>query len=81
MLLLRRKGARVTYTDPHVPALDLGEEKLVSQPAHMAGEADCVAVLTDHTAFDYRKLHDSARLIVDTRNALKGFVSSKIVRL
>ncbi len=81
MLLLRRKGAKVTYTDPHVPLLKLGEESLISQSERMAGEADCVVVVTDHSAFDFAKLHEAARLIVDTRNALKGVSSEKIVRL
>jgi len=37
--------------------------------------------VTDHSAFDYQALVDDANLIVDTRNALKGFESDKIVRL
>jgi len=37
--------------------------------------------VTDHSVFDYRALVERARLIVDTRNALKGVVSKKIVRL
>ena len=81
MLLLERKGARVTYTDPHVPSLRLGERTLESQPESMAAEADCVAIITDHSAFDYIRLHDEAKLLVDTRNALKGISSKKIVRL
>jgi len=40
-----------------------------------------VVIITDHTAFDYRALVERAPLIVDTRNALKGFTSPKIVRL
>ena len=43
--------------------------------------ADCVVIVTDHSAFDYPALVDQAQLIVDTRNALKGFKSDKIVRL
>jgi UDP-N-acetyl-D-glucosamine dehydrogenase len=37
--------------------------------------------VTDHKAFDYSAIVGEARLIVDTRNALKGCVSEKIVRL
>ena len=81
MLLLKRKGARITYSDPHVPSLRLGDETLTSQSEAMAAEADCVAVITDHSAFDFKKLAETAKLIVDTRNALKGVVSRKIVRL
>ncbi len=81
MLLLQRKGATVTYTDPHVPFLKLGEEKLVSQDHAVSRDADCVAVITNHSIFDYEKMHSDARLIVDTRNAFKGISSAKIVRL
>jgi UDP-N-acetyl-D-mannosaminuronate dehydrogenase len=38
-------------------------------------------IVTDHSNFDYKGLLNSARLIVDTRNAMKGFESDKIVRL
>jgi len=38
-------------------------------------------IITDHKAFDYRLLLEKASLIVDSRNALKGVVSPKIVRL
>ena len=81
MLLLERKGGRVTYTDPHVDSLRLNGHSLTSSPAETAAEADCVAVITDHSAFDYEKLVREAKLVVDTRNALKGFNSPKIVRL
>ena len=40
-------------------------------PATLA-DADCVAILTDHRAFDYDMVLRSARLIVDTRNAIAG---------
>jgi UDP-N-acetyl-D-glucosamine dehydrogenase len=43
--------------------------------------ADCVVIVTDHSAFDYKKLVADSQLIVDSRNALKGVVSKKIVRL
>ncbi len=43
--------------------------------------ADCVVIVTDHSAFDYKALVAEASLIVDTRNALKNFQSHKIVRL
>jgi UDP-N-acetyl-D-glucosamine dehydrogenase len=40
-----------------------------------------VVIVTDHKGFDYSRILDRAKLIVDTRNALKGRVSDKIVRL
>jgi UDP-N-acetyl-D-glucosamine dehydrogenase len=46
-----------------------------------AAKADCVVIVTDHKAFDYAVLVRDAKLIVDTRNALKGVDSPKIHRL
>jgi len=81
MLLLQRRGARLSYSDPYVPRLQLDGLDLRAQPESVAGEADCAVIITDHSAFDYRRIAASARLIVDTRNALKGVNSSHIVRL
>jgi len=81
MLLLQRRGGVVSYCDPHVPALNLEGLHLESAPLESAAAADCVVIVTDHKAFDYKLLVEKAPLIVDTRNALKGVVSAKIVRL
>src|SRR5579863_5850655 len=70
MLLLKQRGARLTFSDPHVHTLELEGERLVSQDANT--EADCTVIVTDHSAFDYLRIADDAKLIVDTRNALKG---------
>jgi len=40
-----------------------------------------VVIVTDHRCFDYRSVVNGAKLIVDTRNALKGFTSANIIRL
>jgi UDP-N-acetyl-D-glucosamine dehydrogenase len=81
MLLLKRRGGIVSYCDPHVPVLRADGLNLQSSPPESAASADCVVIVTDHKAFDYRLLVERAPLIVDSRNALKGVVSSKIVRL
>ena len=81
MMLLKRLGATISYTDPHVPVLHLDGIDLFSQPQEAAAAADCAVIITDHSAFDYVSLVKQARMIVDTRNALKGFQSEKIVRL
>ena len=82
--LLGRAGAKVTYSDPFVPVLR-GDGAIpqmeATEPEASAAEADCVVIVTDHKAFDYSRILERARLIVDTRNALKGFTSEKIVRL
>jgi UDP-N-acetyl-D-glucosamine dehydrogenase len=81
MLLLQRKGATVSYSDPHVPAIRLDGLDLKAAPELQAAEVDCVVIITDHAAFDYTALVERSGLIVDTRNALKGVNSHKIVRL
>jgi UDP-N-acetyl-D-glucosamine dehydrogenase len=81
LLLLQRRGGQVSYSDPHVPELRLDGLTMHALPEEAAAAADCVVIVTDHSAFDYRKLVERAPLIVDTRNALKRFDSPKIVRL
>jgi UDP-N-acetyl-D-glucosamine dehydrogenase len=81
MLLLQRRGGLISYSDPHVPHLKLDGLQIHALPETAAADADCVAVITDHTAFDYKGLVERAKLIVDTRNALKAYKSEKIVRL
>ncbi len=80
--LLKKQGAVVSYTDPYVPVVRFeGEEMFsVSSPAAVS-EADCVVIVTDHSNFDYASLVNEAKLIVDTRNALKQYSSDKIIRL
>ncbi|HEY4362744.1 MAG TPA: nucleotide sugar dehydrogenase [Bryobacteraceae bacterium] len=80
--LLGKRGAKVTYSDPFVPSINAdGIEMKATEAAAGATSADCVVVVTDHRSFDYPGLVRTARLIVDTRNALKGIESEKIVRL
>jgi UDP-N-acetyl-D-glucosamine dehydrogenase len=80
--LLMKRGAKVTYTDPFVPKLKAdGVEMEAVCVCEGLAQADCVVIVTDHKAFDYGRIVDQAKLVVDTRNALKGMESSKIVRL
>jgi UDP-N-acetyl-D-glucosamine dehydrogenase len=82
ILLLKKLGAQVSYSDPYVLEVKLDGIDLTSQDAlASAKKADCCVIITDHSNFDYKGLVDSASLIVDTRNALRGFESDKIVRL
>ena len=81
LLLLERRGGIVSYSDPYVPHLRLDGLQLDAQPESAAADADCVVIITDHTGFDYKALVERAPLIVDTRNALTGYTSPKIVRL
>ncbi|MBL8222844.1 MAG: UDP-N-acetyl-D-glucosamine dehydrogenase, partial [Bryobacterales bacterium] len=80
--LLGKRGAKVTYSDPYVPKLHTDGLNMESTDALAAtSAADCVMIVTDHRTIDYGPIVANAKLIVDTRNALKAFPSDKIVRL
>ncbi len=38
-------------------------------------------IVTDHSAFPYKEIVAAAKGVVDTRNATKGIVSDKIIKL
>ena len=80
--LLQRKGAKITYSDPHVPQLRLGDLSLRARPLNKntLKVADCVVLITNHDAFDYEYIWRNARLIIDTRNAFKNF-DKKVIKL
>jgi UDP-N-acetyl-D-glucosamine dehydrogenase len=74
MRLLAEKGADIRYHDPYVPQIH--EDGLVRESVPFtAGEleaAHCVVITTDHSDLDYGQIVSRARLVVDTRNALRG---------
>lgn len=81
--LLQQRGAEVSYHDPYVGSLRREGIDLDSAPLTDAAlaAADCVVVVTDHSAFDWNHIGATARLIVDTRNALKGRAAQRVVTL
>jgi len=91
---LRSKGCDVRYHDPYVSELrfddahtqgggdplnsvELSDEEICS--------ADCVVIVTNHSAVDYHRVVNLAPLVVDTRNALNGDLrkesAARIIRL
>ena len=80
--LLHRRGAVLSYTDPHVPTLDHGGLTLKSVPEREAAEGiDCAVICTNHAVFTYADMPKRFPLVVDTRNALKGVAGENIFRL
>jgi UDP-N-acetyl-D-glucosamine dehydrogenase len=82
---LRQRGATVSYADPYVPSIVIGDTELKAVPASDENltAADCVVVLTDHPDFDYARVSELAPLVVDSRSATWGLPapSARIVRL
>jgi UDP-N-acetyl-D-glucosamine dehydrogenase len=80
--LLHRRGAVISYTDPHVPTLEHGGLSLKSVPERDAAKGiDCAVVCTNHAVFTYADMPKRFPLVVDTRNALKGMIDENIFRL
>ncbi|MEL7642932.1 MAG: nucleotide sugar dehydrogenase [bacterium] len=83
--LLLQKGAAVKFFDPYISRVvhDSWELHSVTDMDKEVKEADCVVIITNHSSIDYSAVLESARLIVDTRNALgvQGKESPKVVRL
>jgi len=69
-------GAEVDYNDPHVPMThrmrkyDL-QMKSVPLSAEGLASYDCVVIATHHSAYDWQMIADHAKLIIDSRGALR----------
>jgi UDP-N-acetyl-D-glucosamine dehydrogenase len=70
--ILRKRGAKVAYSDPFFPKFPRMREhhfalkSVPLTPRNVAGY-DALLLATNHTAFDYTLLKKHAKLIVDTR--------------
>ncbi|HEY3382173.1 MAG TPA: nucleotide sugar dehydrogenase [Vicinamibacterales bacterium] len=74
--LLRERGARVEYCDPFFPVARRGRKhdiqlKSVPCTAEAFGGYDAVVLSTGHKQFKDPALYADARLVVDTRNAVR----------
>jgi UDP-N-acetyl-D-glucosamine dehydrogenase len=80
--LLRKAGVQVAYNDPFFPTVGHGRHydlNMTCTPLDDLGQYDAVLIVTDHTAYDYRRIVAEAQIVVDTRNATKGIDAPNIV--
>jgi UDP-N-acetyl-D-glucosamine dehydrogenase len=75
--LLQKRGAIVSYNDPHIPSLPRTRHfsiPMESSPltAEYLAAQDGVLIATDHSAYDYDFIVRHAPLVIDTRNAAKN---------
>jgi UDP-N-acetyl-D-glucosamine dehydrogenase len=74
MELLAGDGAEIITVDPHVARFeDHHGQAYQTMPLsdELLEQADCVAIITDHSSFDYPGIVARARAVVDTRNATR----------
>jgi UDP-N-acetyl-D-glucosamine dehydrogenase len=69
---IRDEGAKLDYSDPHVPVFPKMREhnfdlKSVELSPQSIATYDCVVLATDHDKFDYEMILANSKLIVDTR--------------
>jgi UDP-N-acetyl-D-glucosamine dehydrogenase len=84
--LLQKRGAHVSYNDPHVPQLPamrhhrirLRSEPLT--PEYLAVQ-DCVLIVTDHSCYNLEWIVRHAGLVVDTRNATAGLSPAELSKV
>ena len=72
---LLKRGAEVEYYDPWVPKFRRGALSMQSIPAlteEAVSGADLVMITTAHSNVDYELVSRSARMIFDTKNAMKA---------
>jgi len=77
--LLLKRGAAVTYNDPHVPTLPkmrhhptLPAMQSNELTADYLAKQDIVLIATDHSAYDYDFIVKHSKMVLDTRNATKN---------
>jgi len=78
--LLGRRGAIVGYHDPLIPefpGMRRYDFEMASTPLtpDSLRAADAVVIVTNHSAVDYTLIARHARLVVDTRDAMRGVPS------
>lgn len=87
MELLEEKGAVIEYHDPFVPEAVWSHNgrthrrRGVPLDAARVRQADAVLVLTDHTPVDYALVAREARLVIDTRNAMRPVAAGAQARI
>ena len=86
--LLQGQVADLAYHDPHVPLIETSRHhpqlvrmKSITLTSDSIAAYDAVLIATDHDKIDYGLIERHARLIVDTRNAMRtrGIQSEKVV--
>jgi UDP-N-acetyl-D-glucosamine dehydrogenase len=85
MRMLIEKGAILSYNDPFVTTLRMNGNTLKSVELTSTNieSQDCIIILTDHSTYDFRRIIDASKLVVDTRNATKDLqqFKDKIIKL
>jgi UDP-N-acetyl-D-glucosamine dehydrogenase len=80
--IIRDRVKTVLYNDPYASEVVIDKKviKSVELNKRVLTESDLVIIVTDHSVYDYPWIVENARLIFDTRNAIKR-KNKKVIRL
>lgn len=72
---LDKEGANFKVVDPFVTSFRLGKERVETHQltADLISSADLVLITTDHSEIDYNLISQNAKVVFDTRNAMKNY--------
>ncbi|MFG0249662.1 MAG: nucleotide sugar dehydrogenase [Phycisphaeraceae bacterium JB051] len=79
---LQELGGDVYYNDPHVPATHkMREYDLQMESVELTTDTlkqyDCVVIATNHEAYDWQMIADNAKLVIDSRGALREVTGNR----
>lgn len=84
--LLKQNKAKVSYHDNFIPVLpslegfsELAGMKSISLQKNVIDKFDAILVITNHSYIDFDLIAQNAKLIIDTRNALKNLKSNATI--
>lgn len=80
---LDRASADIAFHDPFVDEVQLANKVIRRTDLDPAAlrEADIVVTVTNHSDYDWADVADRARMILDTRNALRDHLGPNVIRL
>ncbi|MGH2785238.1 MAG: nucleotide sugar dehydrogenase [Actinomycetota bacterium] len=83
MHMLEKRGAKVSFHDPYVPSVGYNGSSLMRSEltSRALSQADCVALLTPHRAYDLEWIASHAALVFDARNAYGQKRPGNVIRL
>jgi UDP-N-acetyl-D-glucosamine dehydrogenase len=81
-----KKGAEVFYHDPYKDSVQADKGRMYTSVLltdDLLANMDCVVITTNHSCFDINRIVEKAKLVVDTRNAVKDvkIESAKVFKL
>ena len=83
MTNLERRGAKVSFHDPYVDVVSFNGSSLIRTEltSRALSQADCVALITPHRAYDLEWIASHSGLVFDARNAFGSKPPANVVRL